>query len=129
MRPRILIVDDDPQIHKLLTKMLPTARYDVANALSAAEARLQMSERKPDLVILDLMMPKVSGEDLCREIKKDRDLADVLVLILTAKEGQADRIVGLKMGADDYITKPFYMASLIRKVDYMLEKKREIRGA
>lgn len=127
MRPRILIIDDDPQIHKLLTKMLSPARFDVVNAMSADEGRAQIAERQPDLIILDLMMPKVSGEQLCREIKGDKRLKDILVLILTAKEGQADRIAGLKLGADDYITKPFYMASLVRKVDYMLEKKREIQ--
>lgn len=119
----ILIVDDDPQVHKLISKMLPVETYAVQSAYSATEALEIIAANKPDLVILDIMMPKISGIEVCNKIKDNPATKDVMVLILSAKDTQEDRIEGLSHGADEYIGKPFHMKHLIRKVEHMLAKK------
>ena len=119
----ILIVDDDPQIHKLIAKMLPIDRYTVRSAYSAGEAIENIGRAKPDLVILDIMMPKVSGIEVCNTIKGNPETKDVMILILSAKDAQEDRLEGLARGADDYIAKPFHMQHLIRKIEHMLQNK------
>lgn len=119
----ILIVDDDPQVHKLIAKMLPLEAYTVRSSYSADDALANISGSKPDLVILDIMMPKVSGIEVCNKIKENPETKDVMVLILSAKDAQSDRIEGLNQGADEYISKPFHMRHLIRKIEHMLSKK------
>jgi len=120
---KILIVDDDPTVHKLITKKLPSAQYAIESVFDAPTAIDEIGKLQPDLVILDLMMPKVSGIEVCRSIKTNPETKDTLVLILSAKESQDDRIKGLEFGADEYISKPFHLASLTRKIEYMLSKK------
>lgn len=120
---KILIVDDDPAIHKLITKKLPPDDYLLESVFDAPSAIEEVARLLPDLVILDLMMPKISGIEVCRSIKTNPFTKDTLVLILSAKESQADRIQGLDTGADDYISKPFHLSSLVRKIEYMLTKK------
>lgn len=120
---KILIVDDDPAIHKLITKKLPPDDYLLESVFDAPSAIEEVARLLPDLVILDLMMPKISGIEVCRSIKTNPITKDTLVLILSAKESQADRIQGLDTGADDYISKPFHLSSLVRKIEYMLTKK------
>ena len=119
----ILIVDDDPQIHKLISKMLPLESYTVRSAYSASEAMEGISRAKPDLIVLDIMMPKVSGIEVCNQIKGSPETKDIMILILSAKDAQADRIEGLAHGADEYIAKPFHMRHLIRKIEHMLTAK------
>lgn len=120
----ILIVDDDPQVHKLISKMLPVEIYTVRSAYSALEALDLAANARPDLIILDIMMPKVSGIEVCNRIKENPDTRDIMILILSAKDAQADRLEGLAHGADEYISKPFHMRHLIRKVEHMLAKKK-----
>ena len=122
MPPHILIVDDEPQIHTVLGKILLKEGYRVSDAFSAEEAFQKIAKERPNLVILDIMMPKVSGIDVCNKLKGDPKTADILILILSAKEGQADRIEGLTHGADDYVSKPFHLRSLVRKIQHMLGK-------
>jgi DNA-binding response OmpR family regulator len=117
---QILIVDDDPQIHKLLAKMLPEPAYQIFSAFNAKEAMTLVEKHQPAMVILDIMMPKVSGIEVCNFIKGDPRFADIRVLILSAKDAQSDRLDGLRHGADDYIAKPFHMKHLIRKIEHML---------
>lgn len=119
----VLIVDDDPQIHKLIAKMLPLEAYTVRNAYSANDALENIKNSKPDLVILDIMMPKVSGIEVCNKLKSDPSTSDIMILILSAKDTQEDRIEGLTHGADEYISKPFHMRHLIRKIEHMLQHK------
>lgn len=121
--PYILIVDDEPQIHTVLTKLLKNEGYEVQSAHNAEEAFLQIEKRKPDLVILDVMMPRVSGIDICNHIKSNPETNPILVLMLSARDQQADRLAGFSHGADDYVSKPFHLRSLMRKVQHMLEKK------
>lgn len=120
---KILIVDDDPTIHKLIARALPPTEYQTQSAYDATAALEGVSKNQPDLVILDLMMPRISGIEVCQQIKSDPKTKNILVLILSAKEGQDNRIKGLELGADDYISKPFHINSLVRKIEYMLLKK------
>lgn len=120
---KILIVDDDPQIHKLLGKMLPQPRFQLLSAFSAEEAYSKLESNQPDMMILDLMMPKVSGIEVCNYVKSTPKHQGVQVLILSAKDAQSDRLDGLQRGADEYIAKPFHMRHLIRKIEYMLANR------
>lgn len=119
----ILIVDDEVQIHTVLGKLLAREGYQVSSAYSAEESYQKIAQAKPDLVILDVMMPKVSGIDVCNKLKADPDTKDILILILSARDQQADRLEGLTHGADDYVSKPFHLRSLVRKIQHMLTKR------
>jgi DNA-binding response OmpR family regulator len=119
----ILIVDDDPQVHKLISKTLPVEEYSVRSAYSASEAMDGVASARPDLIILDIMMPKISGIEVCNRIKANPETRDIRILILSAKDAQEDRIEGLAHGADDYIAKPFHMKHLIRKIEHMLARR------
>lgn len=118
---KILIVDDEPQIHTVLGKLLTKEGYQISSAYNAEEAFQKIAEAKPDLMILDVMMPKVSGIDVCNRIKENPQTKDILILILSARDAQADRLEGLTHGADDYVSKPFHLRSLVRKIQHMLK--------
>jgi len=120
---RILVVDDEPEVHVLLEKMLGSHGYAVDGAYSADEAFRTMEINRPDLIILDLMMPATSGLTMLERIRGDENLRDILILIVSARDEQADRLEGLSHGADDYVSKPFHLRSLVRKIEHMLEKK------
>lgn len=121
--PLILIVDDEAQIHTVLGKLLTKEGYEVASAYNAQEAHQKISGRKPDLVILDVMMPKVSGIEVLNTLRGNPQTKDILILMLSAKDAQADRLEGFTHGADDYVSKPFHLRSLVRKIQHMLAKK------
>ncbi len=131
---RILVVDDEPEIHAVLGKLLSREGFDVESAYTADEALRSIENTKPDLIILDIMMPRVSGIEVCNKLKANPATKDILILIVSARDAQADRIEGLTHGADDYVSKPFHLRSLVRKIEHMLEKKKktdfekEIRG-
>lgn len=122
-RHEILIVDDDPQIHKLLGKMLSQERFSVQSAFAASEAINAIERSTPDLIVLDIMMPKVSGIEVLNFVREHAAFKDILILILSAKDAQDDRLVGLSRGADDYVSKPFHMKHLVRKIEHMVTKK------
>lgn len=119
----LLIVDDEAQIHTVLGKLLTNEGYQVRSAFSAEEAYAEVAKAKPDLIILDVMMPKVSGIDVCNQLKGNPETKGILILILSARDQQADRIEGLTHGADDYVSKPFHLRSLVRKIQHMLAKR------
>lgn len=121
----ILIVDDEVEVHTVLGKMLAKEGYSIQSAYSAEEAFKKIEATRPDLIILDIMMPKVSGIEVCNKLKADPVTKDILILIVSARDAQADRIEGLTHGADDYVSKPFHLRSLVRKIEHMLVKKRE----
>lgn len=125
---KVMIVDDDPTVHKLITKKLTAENYEVRSVFESPKAIDIIKQAQPDLVILDLMMPHMSGIEICRAMKQDHETSHILVLILSAKETQDDRIRGLQLGADDYISKPFHLATLTRKIEYMLGKKVAANG-
>ena len=102
---RILVVEDDPNILKLLPSDLELEGHTVFTAKDGQEGLDRAKSLKPDLIILDVMLPKMSGYDVCRALRKDG--SDVPIIMLTAKSQEADKVIGLDYGADDYVTKPF----------------------
>lgn len=123
----VLVVDDEPDVHAVLGKMLTREGYIVESAYNAQEAYNAIAKRKPDVILLDIMMPAVSGIEVCNRIKDDPTTRDIIVLIISARDEQRDRIEGLTHGADDFISKPFHLRSLIRKIEHMLEKRASMR--
>ena len=119
----ILIVDDDAEIRTLLRDYLHKQGYRVRTAANGREMRAAMSPARPDLVILDLMLPGEDGLSLCRDLRAGSDLP---VIMLTARGDEADRIVGLEMGADDYLPKPFSPRELLARVKSVLRRARAL---
>src|ERR1041384_3299508 len=107
MSNRILVVDDEPDITALVAYHLARGGYRVSTAGTGQEALKAAREERPDVVVLDLMLPGVSGYEVLRELRRHPDTADVGVILLTARREEDDRIKGLSLGADDYLTKPF----------------------
>jgi two-component system phosphate regulon response regulator PhoB len=121
---RILVVDDEPDLVELVRLALHQTGYQVETAGTGREALDRLRRRRPDLVILDLMLPDVSGTELCRRIRSDSELAALPVIMLTAKADEVDRVVGLELGADDYVTKPFSPRELVLRVGAVLRRSR-----
>ena len=119
---KVLVVDDDPQIRKILTRMLEPSTYEIRSVDDGFAAIQSVREWGPDLVILDIMMPGMSGIEVCRQIREENAGGTLQILMLSAKDSQADRLRALEYGANDYVTKPFHIASLGRKIQYMFEK-------
>jgi DNA-binding response OmpR family regulator len=119
----VLIADDEPDIHTLLLNFLDKKKIRVVSAFDGREALERIQTEKPDLVLLDIMMPYVDGRDVLAQIKKQKDQNGIIVLLFSARGEQNDRLVGLELGADDYISKPTHMGSLARKIEYLLDRK------
>jgi two-component system phosphate regulon response regulator PhoB len=120
---RVLIVEDEPAIVELVTYSLREAGWDIASAPDAASAWTAITHRRPDLVLLDWMLPDQSGLRLLGRIRADRDFKDVPVIMLTAKSMEEDKIAGLETGADDYVTKPFSPRELLARSRALLRRK------
>jgi two-component system phosphate regulon response regulator PhoB len=121
---RILVVDDEPDIQELMRVNLVQAGFSVDTASDADEARAVLRRSRPDLVILDLMLPDRSGTEVCRDLRNDPALADIPVIMVTAKTEEVDRVVGFELGADDYVTKPFSPRELVLRVRAVLRRGR-----
>ncbi|NDQ56728.1 MAG: response regulator [Acidipila sp.] len=119
---RVLIVEDDKDIVELVRYNLEKEGYQVASAADGLGALAHVKKSAPDLVILDLMLPKLSGLEVCREVRRDVALNRLPILMLTARGDEADRVVGLEMGADDYVTKPFSPRELVARVKALLRR-------
>jgi DNA-binding response OmpR family regulator len=117
---KILVVDDEPHVIRSLTFVLTKEGYDVASAANGEDALVKIQQLKPNLVFLDVMMPKKNGYEVCQEIKKDSGLRDVRVIMLTAKGQEADREQGMGAGADEFMTKPFSPVAVVEKVRELL---------
>jgi two-component system phosphate regulon response regulator PhoB len=120
---RVLIVEDEPAIVELVTYSLREAGWDIATAPDAASAWTAITHKRPDLVLLDWMLPDQSGLRLLGRIRADRDFKDVPVIMLTAKSMEEDKIAGLETGADDYVTKPFSPRELLARARALLRRK------
>jgi len=116
---RILVVDDDPLVATTIQRVLRPEGYEVDIALGGAAALDQARDRRPDLVVLDVMMPGMDGLEVCRQLRADRELP---ILFLTARTTTADRVRGLDSGADDYLVKPFAYAELLARVRALLRR-------
>jgi phosphate regulon transcriptional regulator PhoB len=119
---RILLVEDDKDIVELVRYNLEKEGYQLSSSIDGATGLAQIRKTPPDLLILDLMLPKISGLDICKEIRRDVTLNRLPILILTAKGEEADRVVGLELGADDYVTKPFSPRELAARVKALLRR-------
>ncbi|MHB1568370.1 MAG: response regulator transcription factor [Solirubrobacteraceae bacterium] len=119
MNERILIIDDEPSIHEVVRAYLERDGFIVYSA-SDGQAGLELAmSKRPQLVVLDLMLPDISGEEICRQL---RERSDVAILMLTAKSSEDQRVEGLQLGADDYLTKPFSPRELVARVKAVLRR-------
>ncbi len=124
MTPYVLVVEDEDALATLLQYNLDKEGYDVAVAGDGEEALLLADERLPDLVVLDWMLPKVSGIEVCRRLRSRPETRNVPIIILTARGEETDRIRGLDTGADDYVVKPFSMTELTARIRAVLRRIR-----
>ncbi len=119
---RILVVDDEPDIVALVVYHLAKAGYRVSSASTGPDAVAEARRERPTLIVLDLMLPGMSGFDVLREVRADEDTMDIAVLMLTARKDEPDRIKGLELGADDYLTKPFSPQELVLRVQAIIRR-------
>lgn len=124
-RPTVLVVDDEPDALELVGFNLKKAGMDVVTAETGVEAIAKARALTPDLVVLDLMLPVMDGLEVCRKLKGEAQTAKIPVVMLTAKGAEVDRILGLELGADDYVTKPFSPRELVLRVKKVLQRGRE----
>ncbi|MGW6396171.1 response regulator [Streptomyces sp. NPDC055103] len=123
---RILVVDDDPTVAEVVTGYLEGAGFDVVHAVDGPDALRKAGEHRPELVVLDLMLPGIDGVEVCRRL---RAAGPVPVIMLTARGDEEDRITGLEVGADDYVTKPFSPRELVLRVGSVLRRTRASAAA
>jgi two-component system response regulator VicR len=116
---KILVVDDEPPIVEMLAYNLKRNNYEVVIARDGEEALLQARREQPDLIVLDLMLPRIDGLEVCRALRRERD---VPIIMLTARDSEVDRVVGLELGADDYVVKPFSVRELMARVKNVLRR-------
>jgi two-component system phosphate regulon response regulator PhoB len=121
----ILVVDDEPDLLELVRFNLDRAGFSVETAASGKEALARLRRSVPDLLVLDLMLPDLSGEEVCRRVRGDPALSGLPVIMLTAKSEEVDRVVGFELGADDYVTKPFSPRELVLRVKALLRRSYE----
>ena len=124
LQPHVLIVEDEPPLVELLSYNLEKAGFQIHIARDGEEALLAVEERKPDLILLDWMLPYVSGIEICRRIRRNPETRNVPIIILTARGEEDDRIRGLEAGADDYVVKPFSPSELVARVRAVLRRTR-----
>jgi len=120
VRAKILVVDDEPEAVELLEFNLKQAGFDVLKAADGAQALQKARSSLPTLIVLDLMLPEIDGLEVCKMLRRDPATARIPIVMLTAKAAEIDRIIGLELGADDYITKPFSPRELVLRVRKVL---------
>ncbi|MEM7025400.1 MAG: phosphate regulon transcriptional regulator PhoB [Pseudomonadota bacterium] len=126
MKPVVLVVEDETALQQVLAYNLERAGFAVEQAFDADEAMTLIAERTPDLVILDWMLPYMSGLELCRQLRRRANTANLPVIMLTARTEEPDRLRGLDTGADDYITKPFSIDELVARIRAVLRRVRPV---
>jgi two-component system phosphate regulon response regulator PhoB len=124
MKQKILVVDDEPEAVELVGFNLKQAGYDVISAADGDEALKKAKAQLPALVVLDWMLPEMEGVEVCKLMRRDSTTANIPVIMLTAKASEIDRVLGLELGADDYLTKPFSPRELVLRVKKILERKK-----
>jgi DNA-binding response OmpR family regulator len=126
---RVLVVEDEPAIRDAIVFMLRREGHDVVEAGRGDDALERVLEEPFDLVVLDLMLPGLSGTEVCRQLRASEQAAVVPIIMLTARSGELDRVLGLEAGADDYIAKPFSLPELLARVRALLRRRALDRGA
>jgi DNA-binding response OmpR family regulator len=122
VRSKILVVDDEPEAVELVEFNLKQAGFSVVTAADGAEALNKARATPPNLIVLDLMLPEISGLEVCKMLRRDPTTAAVPIIMLTAKAAEIDRVLGLELGADDYITKPFSPRELVLRIQKLLQR-------
>lgn len=125
---KILVVDDEEDILQLLSVSFEKAGYTVISVSTGEDAIAALKKGRPDLIILDLMLPGVQGIEVCRYIRDNAEYASIPIVILSAKSSETDRILGFEMGADDYITKPFSVRELVHRARIALSRVSAVPG-
>lgn len=125
MKFKILVVDDEPDVIELVRFNLENAGFDVISAESGDEALAKARQGSPDAVILDIMLPEIDGLEVCKLLRRDAATERLPIIMLTSKAGEVDRILGLEIGADDYLTKPFSPRELVLRVKKLLQRSKE----
>jgi len=121
--PKILVVDDEADAVELISFNLKHAGFDVITAADGAAALKSARLQAPDLILLDVMLPEVDGLEVCKLLRRDPATASVPIIMLTAKAAEIDRVLGLELGADDYVTKPFSPRELVLRVRKLVERR------
>jgi DNA-binding response OmpR family regulator len=129
MKQRILIADDDPDVLKLLEGRLIGAGYEVIKASDGVKALGRIKKEVPTLAILDVMMPEMSGLEVCRSLKGDAQTARIPIMLLSARQDEIDRVLGFEFGADDYVVKPFSPREVVLRVQALLRRQAVAVGA
>ncbi|MFT5875911.1 MAG: two-component system alkaline phosphatase synthesis response regulator PhoP, partial [Clostridium sp.] len=119
---KILVVDDEEHIQELIKFNLEKSGYKVICADNGIDALKLAKEQLPQLMLLDLMLPGMDGLDVCKEIRKDSNMSNMPIIMITAKGEEIDKIIGLELGADDYITKPFSVRELVARIKAILRR-------
>ncbi len=127
MKNLIAVIDDEPDILDLVSLHLKKSGFDVAEFLDAEKFLRSLPHKTPDLIVLDLMLPDIDGIEVCKLLKKDPKYAPIPIIILTARVEETDRVLGLELGADDYITKPFSPRELVARVKAVLRRAKDIK--
>ncbi len=118
--PKVLVVDDEPDAVELIKFNLKAAGYEVVTAADGDEALKKTRSLLPDLIVLDVMLPEVDGLEVCKILRRDQRVSAIPIIMLTAKAAEIDRVLGLELGADDYLTKPFSPRELVLRVKRLL---------
>jgi len=121
-KEKILVVDDEQDLVKLVHYHLEKEGYKVLSAFNGEDALFLIRKERPELIVLDLMLPGIDGLEICKKLKADRAFAHIAIIMLTAKGEEADIIMGLKLGADDYMTKPFSPKELVARIQAVLRR-------
>ena len=122
MKSKVLVVDDEPEAVELIEFNLKGAGFDVVTASDGAEALNKARRIQPSLVILDVMMPEIDGMEVCKLLRRDPATSNIPIIMLTAKASEVDRVLGLELGADDYVVKPFSPRELVLRVKKLLAR-------
>lgn len=124
MATSVLIADDDPSISRALSFLMKSEGHDVRTVTNGEQALAAIATQPPDLVLLDIMMPKGNGYEVCRALRANPSYDAVRIVMLTAKGGEADQRIGMELGADAYISKPFAIGDVVSCVKGMLQRRR-----
>jgi DNA-binding response OmpR family regulator len=122
MKEKIFIIEDDEDINELLVYNLKKENFQVKSFLNSFDALKELEKEKPDLLILDIMLPDIDGIEVCKRLRASKEFEDIPIIMLTAKSTEIDKVVGLELGADDYITKPFSFKELTARIRAILRR-------
>lgn len=122
MSSKVLIVDDNQAVLTVAERVLADAGFQVITATRGDEGLQKIREQRPHVVVLDIGLPGMNGLDVCHQVRLDPDIAGTLILMLTGNTTQADVLIGLKVGTDDYVAKPFYPLKLVERVNTLLDR-------